>query len=350
MTIFLAAGGTGGHTLPALAFAKELMKDNIQTVLISDARGMRNLVSPEGLHVHLIPLRFYQKRGIFYKILGIAELLFQALKIIFYFFKVKPKAVIGFGGFPSFPPLAAAWVLRIPYMLHEQNAILGRVNRLFLKRASRVFVSFAQTKGVSNSSHVGNPVGDLFLESDIKPKKTQKKTILIMGGSQGASIFSRVIPEGLSLLPERLTDHLHIYQQARFEDLESLKNFYKDFKVKSVVESFFSNVPDLLKEADIIVCRAGASTLAELMAMNKKALLIPYPFAMDNHQKMNAQIFVEMGYGWMILDNEFTPQVFANWLEKRLTSENDLPETMPFIADLKKMKKELNTMILEKQN
>ncbi len=336
--IILTAGGTGGHTLPALVFAKELMGESFDVHLVSDERGMRNMQVPEGLHLRILALKFYQKRGIFYKILGMIELLIQAFFMIFYLLKQKPQAVVGFGGFPSFPLLAAAWILRIPYALHEQNAVFGRVNRLFLKHAAKIFTSFPGTKGI----HVGNPVRDAFLE-EYTQEPSKKLTLLIMGGSQGASIFAKVIPEAIELLPKTWQSKLVIYQQARPQDKEGLIQKYQG--KKATVETFFSNIPDIMKKADIIISRAGASTIAEIMALNKKALLLPYPFAMDNHQQLNAEEFVKMGYGWMVLDKDFTPEFLCNFLKEK----KELPETKPLRADLAKIKNEL-LQLLEKKN
>ena len=334
--IILTAGGTGGHTLPAISLAHELIKDGCQVHLVSDSRGMRNIKAPKDLNLHILHLRFFQKQGIIYKILGMIELLTQAFFMIFYLLKQKPQMVVGFGGFPSFPLLAAAWILRIPYALHEQNAIFGRVNRLFLKHASKIFTSFPGTRGI----HVGNPVRSEFLE-EYTPEPSKKITLLIIGGSQGASIFARIIPQAIELLPKTLQSKLVIYQQSRSHDKESLIEKYTG--KKATVETFFSNIPELMKKADIIITRSGASTLAEIMALNKKALLLPYPFAMDNHQQMNAEEFVKMGYGWMVLDKDFTPEFLAKFLKET----KDLPETKPLKANLKKMKDEL-IQLLEK--
>ncbi len=353
MEIILAAGGTGGHTIPALSFAEELINE-FDLTLISDERGMKNLSSPDKMKISLLSLKFFQKRGLIFKLLGMAELLFHTFSIILKFIKNRPVYVIGFGGFPSFPAIGAALILRIPYALHEQNAILGRVNRLFSKYASRVFTSFKETKNAPTTSvYIGNPIRKEF--SSLSPScstSNQKINILVMGGSQGASIFANVVPEGIQLLSQSIKDQICIYQQTRASDQQKVQNRYQQMEIDNQTSTFFSNVPELMNMADLIITRAGASTIFEIMSLNKKALLIPYPFAIDNHQFINAQHFVKMGYGWMCEDKNFTPDFFASWLQDSLQNKEqwciEKSKTRPMKADLKKMKQEIKMTILEK--
>lgn len=353
MKIILAAGGTGGHTIPALSFAREL-SDEFDVTVISDERGMKNLSVPDKVILNLLSLKFFQKRGAVFKFLGITELLLHTFLTILKFLKNRPAYVVGFGGFPSFPAICAAFILRIPYGLHEQNAILGRVNRLFAKHASKVFTSFKDTKNAPLSSlHIGNPIRKEFLNPPLPISKSHEKiNILIMGGSQGASVFANTIPNGIKLLPQSIKDQIFIYQQTRPADQQKVQDIYVHMNIKNQTSTFFSNVPELMNTADLIITRAGASTVFEIMALNKKALLVPYPFAVDNHQFINAQNFIKMGYGWMCEDKDFTPDFFASWIQDILQNKEqwciEKSKTKPITANLKKMKQEIKTTILEK--
>ena len=335
--IIIAAGGTGGHTIPALCIAKKLLETKRYSLeFITDLRGVINLSIPNDLSTGILKLNLYRKKGYIYKFLGLMELLYATFLILLQFLRNRPNLVIGFGGFPSFPPIFAAFLLRIPYALHEQNAVLGKVNRYFQKWSKIVFLSFENTKKVSaRSAIVGNPVRDEF--DKIFPQSNDL-IFLILGGSQGASIFSKIIPLAFQKLDTSIFSKITIYQQVRKEDKENVQKLYHALGIKAYVETFFSNIPELMHQASWIISRGGASTIAELMHSNKKALIIPYPFAMDNHQKLNASLFVEKGYGFMIEEKDLSIETMSLFLEERLKLKDFYRDKQePFKANIFKI-------------
>ena len=335
--IIITAGGTGGHTIPALCIAKKLLETKRYSLeFITDLRGIKNLSIPNDLPTGILNLNLYTKKGCIYKFLGLIELLYSTLIVLLQFLKNRPNRVIGFGGFPSFPVIFSAFLLRIPYALHEQNAILGKVNRYFQKWSKILFLSFENTKKVSaHSVVVGNPVRDEF---DKTFPTSNNFNFLILGGSQGASIFSKIIPLAFQKLDASLFNNITVYQQVRKEDKENVQKLYHGLGIKAYVETFFSNIPELMNQASWVISRGGASTIAELMHSNKKALIIPYPFAMDDHQKLNASLFVEKGYGFMIEEKDLSTETMALFLEECLRSKDFYRDKQePFKANIFKI-------------
>ena len=291
--IILAAGGTGGHVFPAVATAEELQKQGFQTEFFTDKRGAKyiktanvrivNSASPNGI------------KSLLKLVIGFFQSLIQ-------FIKHRPYAVVGFGGYPSFPPLLAARLLFIRTALHEQNSIQGKANRILAKLANVTACSFPNTSGI----YVGNPV-----RADIKPSDYPlikgKVNLLVTGGSQGAKLFAQVIPKALG----KFADEIKIVHQVPENLVEVVKQEYAAANIEAEVKSFFDDMPKRLEAAHLLIARSGASTVAELAMAGRPALFIPLAIAADDHQRINAEKVVASGGGWMILEKEFTPDSLA---------------------------------------
>ena len=321
--VLLAAGGTGGHLFPARALAENLKAQKIEAVLMTDLRGA-------GFKGHLddIPvIRIASASlggGIKQKIAALYMLLKGAWAAYRYLSCHRPGVVVGFGGYPSIPVLAAARFLKIPYILHEQNALLGKANRLMARKAAYIATSFEKTKCIPQSREsrvrlTGNPVRSDFLthrgRSYVGPGQAQGVRLLVMGGSQGAHIFSKIVPDAIALLPQNIREQLQIVQQCRSEDLETVCEKYKKMNVPAYLASFFDNVADLMADTHLLISRSGASTLAEASIIGCPALFMPYPYAADDHQASNAEAFAAVGGGWMYRDTELQAEKLANSLQ-----------------------------------
>ncbi|MEM7652401.1 MAG: undecaprenyldiphospho-muramoylpentapeptide beta-N-acetylglucosaminyltransferase [Pseudomonadota bacterium] len=334
--ILLAAGGTGGHLYPAEALARCLVEKGYRVALVTDRRGAGfgavlptvqtfriNAASPSG--------------NLLKKVRGAVDLLIGMLQSRRIVRKHKPAMAIGFGGYPSVPPLLAAGAAGIPVVLHEQNAILGRANRMMAPRCTALATAFSDVSGVPSMRGVreqtGNPVRSAIEEFRgapyVLPDPKERLRVLILGGSQGARVFSKIIPPALEMLPQNLRARLSVTQQCRSEDLEEVQQTYETLGVKANLRSFFEDVPQRLAHAHLVICRAGASTMAELATVGRPAVLIPYPYAADNHQLANAKAMAQVGGGWVVPEPEFTPTTFAARLETILTN----PESLVPVAE-----------------
>ena len=226
--------------------------------------------------------------------------------------------MVGFGGYPSFPAALAAGILGIPVILHEQNAVVGRSNRWLLRIAAKIALTYENPRFLSASAQtksivIGNPVRAIFQQTPYTPP-TDRVNLLVLGGSQGASIFSHVIPDALLLLPKHLQQKIHITQQARPEDVSITQQKYANICIKATVAAFFENVPDLLDSAQLVIARSGASTCAEIMAVGRPSILVPYLHAKDDHQTANAIHLVRQNAAWMLAQADFTAQSLAELL------------------------------------
>jgi UDP-N-acetylglucosamine--N-acetylmuramyl-(pentapeptide) pyrophosphoryl-undecaprenol N-acetylglucosamine transferase len=240
---------------------------------------------------------------------GMAEMalgLMQARRLLR---RLGPAAVVGFGGYPSVPTMLAASRLGLPTVIHEQNAVLGRANRLLAPRVGRIATGFAETTGLRDADreraiYTGNPVrSDILAVGDTGyrwPQSEQPLELLVLGGSQGARVFAEIVPPGLAALPPTLRSRLRVSLQARPEDRTQAADLLRQSGIAAEVESFFADVPERLARAHLVICRAGASTVAELAAAGRPALLVPYPYAADDHQAANARAFANTGAGWII--------------------------------------------------
>lgn len=333
--IILAAGGTGGHVFPANALKNELVRRGHDVTLITDARGFKYRDQFEDAKIRKIDSVNFSNLGFLGKIFALPKI-FRSIsdaKFILQSMKRPPGIVVGFGGYPSFPTIKAARALGIPTCIHEQNAVLGRVNRLMAKSVDAVALSFENTKKAKLGNYkqvivTGNPVrreiidlGDKFYP-DISDDRIFR--ILVIGGSQGASIFSEVVPQAISTLPRALQRRLQITQQCRAEDIDQVRRLYADTKIAVELATFIPNIPQCLEWSHLVIGRAGASTIAELTASGRAGILVPYPSATDDHQTENASEMVANGAGWLYKQTDFTAAALAKILQRLAKRPQDV--------------------------
>ena len=297
----LSTGGTGGHVLPCVALATELHDIGWEVIIFSDVRGLQFLDQNSNEYsIELVSISSetvsLRKRCIelSYKV-PLASL--HAGRIMT---KKKPKLVVGFGGASTFPILLMSVLLRVPLFIQEQNAVLGRVNRLFQRFSSKVFCHFSSTLFLDSKKclNTGNPIRNKVLEksnSQYLEPGPWPVTLLVLGGSQGAGILSEVIPNSVAALSKKTQERLTIFHQARKDDIERVISVYGNMDIRAYVQTFFEDVERLISEAQIIVCRAGSNTLADISIIGRPAILIPLKHAKDDHQLSNARIFARGG-------------------------------------------------------
>lgn len=319
----LAAGGTGGHMIPAFALAAELQARGHHVALITDARGVRIPGKPDGLTAHVLPAGRFGKNPLQW-IRG-ARSVWQGRKMALRLFEsFEPSAVVGFGGYPALPALLAATSGNIPTIVHEQNAVLGRVNRLLSDRVDAIATSYPQVerlkpKHAGKVHFVGNPVREevLALRSEEFPAFTEDGLlrVLVTGGSQGASVLSDIVPDGLAMLPQGLRERLQVTQQCRREDVERVRARYTSHDIPAELGTYFEDMNERLADAHLFIGRAGASTIAELTAVGRPAILVPLPIATDDHQAVNTAEIVKAGGARMIRQSKFEPKELAKQIQ-----------------------------------
>ncbi len=303
--ILITTGGTGGHIFPALALEKMLKEKGFDTLMTGDARFAK-FHNFDKTHVFIPSAPFASKslKNIASAALTLTKGFFKSLWIIY---KSKPDIVVGFGGYPTFPVLIAAILFRRKIILHEANTIIGKVNKLFLWNAKYLTTGFKDIFGVepkymNKVIYTGNPVRSEIAQVTLK-SDNDKLSILIIGGSQGAKVFSKMIPDMIVNLPAQIKEKLFIYQQAREEDVDLIKSRYAHEKIPCEIKSFFDDMNDKFKEANLVIARSGASTISELIKVGIPAIFIPYPTAADNHQYLNAKAIVDMGAAWLVKED-----------------------------------------------
>ena len=320
----LAAGGTGGHMVPAAALAAELGRRGHRVALVSDARGVRFPGLFDGIETHVIPAGRFAGGP-----LGWAKAARQMIEgrrtARDLYRSLKPAAVVGFGGYPAFPALSAAFALRIPTAVHEQNAVLGRVNRLVARRVDAIATSYPETERLkpayANKVHlVGNPVREAVLALRSRPYPLLEEDgifrVLVTGGSQGASVLSQVVPDGLAMLPVAFRRRLQVTHQARIEDIDAAREKYAALDIAADLATYLPDMPEQLAWAHLVIARAGASTIAELTAAGRPAILVPLPGATDDHQTANARAITDAGGARTIPQPQFTPTELAKQMQK----------------------------------
>jgi UDP-N-acetylglucosamine--N-acetylmuramyl-(pentapeptide) pyrophosphoryl-undecaprenol N-acetylglucosamine transferase len=323
MNFVLAAGGTGGHMIPAHALAAELGSRGHGVLLITDQRGARFPGLFDSVPVHVLPAGRLGGGPIgWLKALGaVARGRAEAKRL---YREHTPDAVIGFGGYPAFPSLLAASAMRIPTVLHEQNAVMGRVNRLLAGEAEAIGTAYEQIdrlkpKYAAKAVLVGNPVREEIARLGELPfppfDEVAPLKILITGGSQGASVLGQVVPEGLGLLEPSLRRRLQVVQQCRPDDIDRVRGHYAELGIPAELMTYIEDMAVKLGEAHLVIGRAGASTIAELTAAGRPAILIPFAAATDDHQTANARDMVKAGGARAIAQASFTPEVLARQIE-----------------------------------
>jgi UDP-N-acetylglucosamine--N-acetylmuramyl-(pentapeptide) pyrophosphoryl-undecaprenol N-acetylglucosamine transferase len=316
----LAAGGTGGHLFPAYALAEELAGRGLAVDLVTDMRGDRYGTGFPARAVYQVAsatLAGKSPAALARTALHLSRGLASAFQIIG---KVRPEAVVGFGGYPTVPPLLAASLRAIPTALHEQNAVLGRANRVLAGRVSAIATSFERTRRlegalVRKARLTGNPVRAAVLAQAAEPYRPPtpdaRFVLLVFGGSQGARYFSEAVPPALAQLPRETRARLEVVQQCRAEDLERVRAAYAQSGIAAELAPFFTDLPTKMARAHLVIARAGASTVAELTVLGRPAILVPLPHALDNDQLHNATRLAESGGGWCIEQQCLSPERLA---------------------------------------
>ena len=315
--LVIAAGGTGGHMFPAQALAEEMVRRNWQVTLSTDARGARYTGRfPEQVEIDEITSATFSRGGVLGKLIAPFVILWGIGMAKLDFLRRRPAVVVGFGGYPTIPALAAAWALRIPRMIHEQNGVLGRVNRVFARRVDRVACGTWPTKLPDHveAVHTGNPVRGAMRDvagAPYRPPGEGTIHILVIGGSQGARILSESVPPAILALPDHVRSRLRVTQQARPEDVDDVTRSYAQAGVVAEVESFFADIPERFARAQLVIGRAGASTVAEIAAVGRPAILIPYAAATEDHQVANARSLVDAEAAILIPESALAPATLS---------------------------------------
>lgn len=331
--VLLAAGGTGGHVFPAEALASELISRGYRLSLVTDKRGKAYGGALGELETHRILAGGIAGKSIPARIKSVFELGLGTVQAWRLLKQLSPDAVVGFGGYASVPTMMAATLASIPSAIHEQNALLGRANRLLAGRVDAIATSFSGTQGLGEGLQgkvqlTGMPVRAPIAEKSGAPypgaEGEANLGVLVLGGSQGARVLSDVVPEALAKLPDAIKARLDITQQCREEDLDRVKAAYQQSGIRAHLATFIGDVPDRLVSAHLMISRAGASTVAEALVVGRPSILVPYPHAADDHQTCNARAVDAAGAGWIMPQDTFT----ADALAARLDSLLGLPAVM----------------------
>lgn len=315
--LLIAAGGTGGHMFPAQALAEAMVRRGWRVKLSTDARGARYAGAfPHVVEVEQVSSATFARGGILAKLAApfrIAGGIFAALMRNAH---DRPQAVVGFGGYPTIPALASAWVLRLPRAIHEQNGVAGRVNLAFAKRVQVMCCGTWPTalpRGVE-AVYTGNPVRNAVLERHAAayiPPGPYPMSILVIGGSQGARVLSDVVPEALAMLPDHVRALLHVAHQARPEDVERVTDYYAAAGISADVQPFFKDVPSRLSECQLVISRSGASSIADISVIGRPSILIPFAAATGDHQTANARGLVDAGAAILVPEHSASPETIA---------------------------------------
>jgi UDP-N-acetylglucosamine--N-acetylmuramyl-(pentapeptide) pyrophosphoryl-undecaprenol N-acetylglucosamine transferase len=319
--VLLCAGGTGGHLFPAEALADALGKRGVTIDLATDHRAAHFEFPARA--VHLIPSATVRGRDPISLARTASLLLLGTLRAWTLIGRIRPAVVVGFGGYPTVPPLFAASLRGVSTVLHEQNGVMGRANRLLASRVTRIATGFRTLKNVeprvqAKIVFTGNPVRPAVLEAAKTPYAAPERELrlLVFGGSQGAHVMAEIVPPAIAQLAPDTRARLRVVQQARDEDLEEVKATYAKLNVEAECAPFFSDLPARMAAAHLIVSRSGASTVAELAAIGRPAIMVPLPHALDQDQFANAGLLAEAGGGIRLVQRDFTPERLASEIEK----------------------------------
>ena len=322
--VLLAAGGTGGHMFPAAALARELLSRGIQPVLVTDKRaGGFGPELAEQVETHHIAAAGFAGGDPIAKAKSLAQLALGYLQARRIVARTKPAVTVAFGGYAALPTGLAAAHKGVRLVLHEQNAVLGRANRMLAGRADAIATSFPDVQGIGDDARArvvltGNPVRETIQAIGRKPSAVADESgplrLLVTGGSQGARVFNELVPDAVARLPEGIRRRLQVTQQVRGSDTSDVRAAYDAAGVDAELKTFFDDLPERLARAHLLICRSGASTTTELAAAGRPAILVPYPFAADDHQTANAQALAQAGGGWLMPQSTLTPEALAERL------------------------------------
>ena len=329
--IFLAAGGTGGHLFPAEALAHALASRRVEVELVTDARALRYGDVFPARAIHTLPAGTPRGGSLIARAQAVAQLAQGVALAVALFRKRKPRAVIGFGGYPTVPPILAATFLGIPAVLHESNGVMGKANYFLAGRVDKIAAGLSnlQTAPAWRDKIVftGNPVRPNVLAASRRPFPDISQGVfhlLVTGGSQGARVMSDIVPDALAALSADLRQRLNVVQQAREEDLSRVKEIYARAGIMSEVSPFFNDLPARIANAHFVISRAGASTVSELAVIGRPAMLVPLPHALDQDQAANAAFLTQAGAAETVRQNDFT----QTFLTQRLAELIEKPDSL----------------------
>ena len=321
--VLVAAGGTGGHLFPAQALSEELQRRGIAVELATDERAIRYGASFPAREIHTIPAATPTGGGMVSKVLAALQLGRGTLTARGIIKRTKPLCVVGFGGYPTVPPVMAATMLGTPSILHEQNAVMGRANKFLAGRVNRIATGFPELGGVAAANaakvtHTGNPVRPSVIEAarlTFPETQSGRLRVLVTGGSQGAKVMSDIVPAAIAAMAPVMRERLDIVQQARGEDEARVREAYNALGMNAEVAPFFGDLPARIGWAHLVIARSGASTVSELAVIGRPAILVPFPFALDQDQAANAAHLAKTGAVEVVRQSDFT----VEWLAASLT-------------------------------
>jgi UDP-N-acetylglucosamine--N-acetylmuramyl-(pentapeptide) pyrophosphoryl-undecaprenol N-acetylglucosamine transferase len=330
--IVLSAGGSGGHLFPAQALAGELQKRGRKIVVMTDARFKNYQTAFPGAVIETVPSAAFSDRSIVGLISAPFEIVGGVTMSLIKLRRLRPAAVVGFGGYPSVPVMVAAILSRMPTAILAPDALLGRANRLVMNHVRLIAANFPLVrflpKDMKKVVYTGNTLRPEVVALANAPYDTPTADgplrLLVFGGSQGARVFSELVPAAVALLPDAIRARLDIVQQCRPEDLESVKAIYAKAGVKAELAPFFSDLPRRMAWAHLVIARSGAGTVSELAVIGRPAILVPLPHALDDNQTPNADALADAGGGWRVRQSELTPQKLADMLAAAFSAPADL--------------------------
>lgn len=325
--VFLCAGGTGGHLFPAEALAFELKGRGYRVHLVTDSRAERFAGKFPAEEIHIVPSATFGSKNP----VAVVKTLWTlwtgvriAKKILA---EYQPKIVVGFGGYPTIPPLYAASGMNIPTLLHEQNAVMGRANKALAPRVKAIAGGFLSDNDETFGSKIfvtGNPVRPAVLDAAKVPYVPSEGdapfNLVVFGGSQGAQFFSKALPDAIAMLDEKLRSRLWVTQQARAEDLDDVVAAYAKLNIPAEISPFFTNMAERIAKAHLVISRSGASTVSEVSVIGRPAILVPYPYALDHDQAANAAALKDRGGADVIVQAKLTPERLKDILADALTN------------------------------
>ena len=325
-TIVLSAGGTGGHLFPAQALAGELSRRGRKIVVMTDRRFANYATQFPGARIETVPSSPFNAIAAPFKIAAGIALAFAKL------LRLSPAAVIGFGGYPSVPVMLAASLARLPTAIIEQNAVVGRANRLVMNKVRLMAAAFPIARfAPSDKSKIvltGNPLRPEVTALWGAPYPALRSNgavrLLVFGGSQGARAFSKIVPAAITRLPQSLKQRLHLVQQCRPEDMDSVREIYAKAEIRADLAPFFSDLPARMAAAHLVIGRAGAGTVSELMAIGRPSILVPLPYALDDNQTPNADILADVDAAWRVREADLSPELLSQMLTGIFADPGDL--------------------------
>jgi UDP-N-acetylglucosamine--N-acetylmuramyl-(pentapeptide) pyrophosphoryl-undecaprenol N-acetylglucosamine transferase len=326
-TILISAGGTGGHLFPAESLAAELGRRGWTVDLATDERADKYGRAFPARTIHIIASQTIRGRtpvALAKTALALGRGILQSLSLIR---RIRPAAVVGFGGYPTFPPLMAATLSNVPTILHEQNAVMGRANVRLAARVKRIATSFPDVRmpeaARAKVVMTGNPVRDMVIAAAripyAAPDSGADFRLLVFGGSQGARYFSDAVPPAVALLPPELKQRLKLTQQVRAEDMTRATEAYVQAGIAFDIAPFFVDLPNRIAHSHLVICRSGASTVTELSVIGRPSIMVPLPGALDQDQAANARVLERAGGGWPFQQKDLTPEVLAGELTRLMT-------------------------------